>query len=140
MSTNARIGKGTTLSYGDSGSDSTFTALAEVVDMPMPEISTPPKVDATHYESGEYKDYVSPGFKDVGDMEIEINYEASQTETLIGLVGQVKYWMVTLPDTATFIFPGFVSKLGGSIPKENVIKQKITLAITGAIAYNAPTP
>lgn len=139
MATNAIIGRGTTISYGDSGSDTSFTALAEVVDCPLPEISTPSKVPATHYLSGDFMDYVSPGFKDVGDIELELNYEASQTATLIDLVGVEKWWLITLPDGATYLFPGYISKLGGTNPKDNVIKQKVGLAIIGEITFTAGT-
>src|SRR5437870_4966281 len=104
---NAMIGLTTTLGYRDVGSSDTFTTLGEVIKITLPHQTTS-KVEVTHYLSdGGRREYI-PGLLDSGDMEVELNYYASQENEVRGLFGGTYEWQATYPDAATDTFEAFI--------------------------------
>lgn len=132
--TSGLIGKGTTLGYSAT-SGGTYTLLAEVLNVSVPEINVA-HVEATHYTSpNNFIDKKSIVWQDVNDLNIEVNYTANDTPTLYSLVGTDKYWKITLSDSHTFTFPGFLSKLGAAIPNKDMVKTSLGVTVTGQIVY-----
>jgi hypothetical protein len=130
----ASIGKGTTLGYSAIPATS-YTSVGEVTNVSIPEI-TMAKVDVTHYGSSA-KAYAPSGWADYGDVEVEITYAKAQCATLESLIGTEKTWKVTLSDSSYWVFTGFIGKLGGATPIDNVVTTTLTITITGLPDFTA---
>lgn len=125
----AIIGKGTTLGYSVVDADS-YTTIAELFSVGIPDTEVD-EVEVTHYASdNDFKEFVA-GWEDGGEVEFELNYEKDEADALIALRGAPMDWKITLPDTSTWIFPGFIKKLGGEIPNQDKVTTKATIRITG---------
>lgn len=129
-------GKGTKLS-NSSTQAGTYTFIAEVRNVAMPELSVP-SVDATNYESpSSFSEKKPTGWQDVADVAFEMTYTKTQTTAIYALSGVAQWWKITLSDASVFAFPGFLSKLGGSIPNKDMITQSGSITVTGPVTFTA---
>lgn len=125
--TAAQIGKGVLLSYADAAGGTNWASLGELLEVKPPKSSIE-KVEATNSESPDNtKEFLSSGWIENDDLEAKLNYLKAQTTTLYGLLGVSKDYKVTLPDSSTFVFTGFLSGLGHATPIKDVITQDITV-------------
>ena len=132
------IGKGTTIGYKDVGGSGTATLLAKVQDCSQPEV-TIGNVDKTHYTSpNNFVEKESIVWRDVSDLGLTLVYTKAQTTTLYTLAGVEKEWTITLYDASTYVFNGFIAKLGGgSFPNKDTVKQPLTITVTGPVVFTA---
>lgn len=134
----SQVGNKTTVNYCAVGPSGSYTKLAHAVDATIPEISMG-KIEATEYDSPEdHLAYVPGEWIDSGDVELELNYEAANAETVYNQFGIDQYWKILLKDGSYWRFPGFLSKLGGAIPSKGIVTQKATIAATGKINFVKP--
>jgi hypothetical protein len=132
----AITGKGATLGYSATSGGS-YTLLSEVVDCNIPEI-TFPGVEKTHYTSDNSRIEKTPtGWGELGDNSVQLNYVKAQTTTLYTLVGQLKWWKLTLSDGSTYVWNGWISKLGHPVPNKDRILQTGAFTNTGDITFTA---
>jgi hypothetical protein len=135
MSTTASIiGATTTLGYGAVSMTPTYTLLGEVKDVKAP----PVKIDtyeATHYNSPNmWKEYLI-GWKDGGEVPVECNYLHASATALIALFGVAQAWQITLPDTHTWSFNGYINGYDGDIPNKGVCDLKLKIKVTSQPVY-----
>jgi hypothetical protein len=131
--TTATIGYGATVSYSDTENGS-YTPIAEILDLALPEL-TQDSVDATHMESPDNYMEKIPALKDPGEYTFSFNFNNDQYETVFGMVGTAKWWMIQSPGGDAWIFPGFISGLGGEMPVNDRIVAEVTLTVSGAIDF-----
>lgn len=141
--TDATIGLGTILAYGDGGSPETFRTLAEVTDLTGPGMSreTP---DATHMLSPDgYREFLG-GLKDGGELTVECNHlpnDASQDSSTGVLAlfesGDKRTWRITFPTTPTVIWEmdAVVSAFEPSFPLDDKLGLSVTLKVSGKPAF-----
>ena len=129
--TNARIGKGTTLGMGATVATGTptYTTVSEVFELPFPELENA-DVEATHYGSPNGLEEFLMGWATAQDMEIQLNYVATQYAALLAARGTEKAFKITLPDGATLVFDANVKKVGGAIPNKDRITNTVTIKPT----------
>jgi hypothetical protein len=126
MSTVAQIGMGTSLAYSAVPA-TTYTTLANITDITMPDPSAP-DVKVTNYGTTGAHDFIA-GFVDGGTIEVEKEYLPADAITLQGMLRTRKTWKVSLPDVSNFIFEGYINKISGAIPMEDKVTQKFTIKI-----------
>ena len=130
--TDATIGLGTTLAYGDGGSPEVFTTVAEVVSISGPGMSRE-LPDATHLGSPNgYREFIG-GLRDGGEVTLELNWlpgNATHDQDNAG-----RNWRITLPTTpaATVTFTGVVSAFEPDIPVDDKMSLSVTIKVSGAV-------
>lgn len=138
--TSATPAYGTLLKMGDGGSPTeTFTTIAEVGDLEVPEITLETE-DATSQDSGGWEEAVATILSG-GEPSFEINWipsSATHDETtglLYSILNRVKKnWKIVLPNTAkTFSFAAYVTGFKGIEPVKGKLKAEIKLKISGAV-------
>lgn len=124
-------GFGTTLSGASVGTIANITN----VEIPGMEVNN---IDISTMGSPDgWKEFVA-GMKDAGEITLGLLYEASQHDTIqSALGGAPEDWTITLPDTSTFVCPGYISRLGITIPMDDGITQDATIKLTGKPSFTA---
>lgn len=139
--TDATIGLGTTLAYGNGATPEVFTTVAEVINISGPNMSRE-LPDATHLGSPNgYREFIG-GLKDGGEVTLECNWipgNATQDQST-GLLsifdsGATKNWKVTLPTTptVTMTFAGVVSAFEPDIPVDDKLGLSVTIKVSGKV-------
>lgn len=137
----ARSGYGTLLKRGDGGAPQTFTTIYGARSITLNGMQTD-KVETTTHSSagaGAFREYMVT-LIDPGTLEFEINYDpADVTHIAIKndwLNRTTRDWQIVLPNNIeTISCTGYV--LGGPIefPTDDVITQKLTIQLTGALSF-----
>jgi hypothetical protein len=136
--TQAIIGASTTLGYGSTLGGS-YTSYGEVVDVKQPGGQVG-KVEATHYTSPNFeKEWLSQKWKERDDVGLKLNYFKSQQTLLESHLGLQQFFKITLPDGSTWVFPGFMAKIGGEIPNQGKVECEASITVTGAPTFTAAT-
>jgi hypothetical protein len=147
MATEVETGLGSTFKLADSGG--TLTLIGEPTSIPIPTGSTD-LIDASHYASVDYKDFISSPLKDGEEADIEMNWvPGSATDTLLRQsVGETRDFEIVVPagqgttSDGTYKFEGTV--LVRQYQRENPFDDKRTGTLTvkwvGAVTetYTAP--
>src|SRR5687767_13119247 len=125
------IGKGTTLGFS-AVPPTTYTPIGtQVVDVNKPGM-TWDDVETTHYTTtGGIKSFIA-GWAEGDVVNVEVNHVAADETVILGLGGLAKTFKITLPDTSSYVFPGYVNQVGGSVPNKDVVKTTLSIKITGA--------
>lgn len=132
--TAAIVGAGSSLT-NSSTSGGTYTAVAEVTDVKIPE-SMVAKVEATNYASpSNAKEFVLIPWREHSDIEVELNFTKAMVTTIYGLELVESWWKVVLPDGSLWNFPGFIGKFGGETPNQGKVSMKASITVTGAVTY-----
>lgn len=139
---NAIAGYGTLLKRGDGGAPEVFSLVGEVKSIAGPQISVKEADVTTHSSAalGAFMEFIAT-LIDPGTVDFEINYVPSDV-THQGIrndmLGRVKRnWKLQLPgNIETISFSAFVQKGPYDFPTADVIKQKVSLRITGAPVWS----
>lgn len=135
MSTTATLGFASKLFASADGT--TYTAIAQTLDLKSPEPDTA-KVKITNNDSpGNTQEYVA-GLIDPGDSEFETIATPAQMAILYGYFTSRAnmYWKETYPDGSGWKWIGFVSKIGEETKTENeAIHAKVSIANTGVALF-----
>lgn len=124
--TNARTGKGTTLSYCATANGS-FIPVVELKSVGLPE-KLAPTTGATHYGS-DNEEKITTGYQDVSDVPFTYAYTDEEFAVVDALVGVEKYFLVNTPQGGEFLFLGTITAHGGGdIPMKEAmpVSGKIT--------------
>ena len=132
MSASASIGKGTTL--GTSPDNTTYTPIAELQDCNFPEVDCD-DVEVTDYGSSQV--VFIPGWDAGQDMSFATFYTKVVYAALIALRRTTKYYKITLPDTSSVMWQGYMKKVGGPIPLKGAIINNSTVKVNSAITFTA---
>ena len=131
---NAISGVGTSFKRGDGTSNEGFVALAEVNTITGPGMSRE-TIDVTSLDStGGYREYIG-GFRDGGDVSLNMNYTVAGYSTMLAdfqAAGTTNYQIVFV-DGTTIEFAAFVSDLPLGIPPDDKVTMDVTLKVTGQV-------
>lgn len=130
MSTNAKIGYGTTLSRGGN-------VIAEITSITPPNLSAD-SIDVTTMDSANgYKEFIQ-GLRDGGECSLEGKFYPGDTNGQIGLLtdfnaGTLQTFVITFPTSmgATWTFTGIVTGFEGDIPMDDAVGFAATIKISG---------
>lgn len=132
----AQLGAGTTLGYAAFPTPSGYTTCLEVSKVGIPKV-TYDEVKVTHYLSANNLHEFIAGWGNGNEVQVEANYVKAEMTSLTAIQGVLKTWKITLPDTSTWIFGGFVKEVDGEIPNEDKIMTKFTIKVTGKPTFTA---
>ena len=135
MTTNAKLGAGSSLKLGDGASPETFTLIAEVL-RTGPIGQTVPEVDVTHLSSTA-KEYIG-GLPDGEQVEFELNFIAGNTQhhALRDGVGTVKNVKMEFADESEASFSVLIlGFMRGETTPEGQLTASVQTRITGDITW-----
>lgn len=100
----------------------------------------------THDSSGGYREFIAAKIREAGEVAIEGNFLATDTDGQIGLkndleAGTVQNFVITFPEGTSWTFTAVVSKFSISSPLEKQMGFSATLKIAGkpSLAINVST-
>jgi hypothetical protein len=144
MPSDATPGYGASIGYtdlvvGGDYSGSSYTALAQVGDVPMPE-SDVEEVEISNQDSptgasGLPVAEFLPTWITPGEIELELVYTKAQFATLNGLNGVSKHWKVTLSDGSSGEFNGWVKKPQVTSELKGKVIAKTSIRATGEVGF-----
>ncbi|KQN37007.1 phage tail protein [Sphingomonas sp. Leaf407] len=113
---------------------SVFTALAEVAELTLPELSRD-AVDFTHMTSPDAHREFKPGLSDAGEAGIVYNLipgvaDDAVIRTHLG-TRAVEAWRIVFPNGAKLDFRGFATAHGGAVPMEDKMTGTATFKVSG---------
>ncbi len=124
------IGFGCTFGVGNGAGPEVFTAFAELADVNPPEI-TGDDEEVTHHTSPDgYKEFI-PGLVDGGEVNVQLNYRKADVATVLALFRVKKNYQIVLPDGSTWVFNGYLKKLGKKTPLKSKMLQDMTFKVNG---------
>lgn len=102
------------------------------------------QIDTTALDtSGGYRTFIG-GFRDGGEMTLELNYDSSEDshkEAATGLKryfneGENESWTLTLSDSSAFTFDAAVTGIDGpNHGVDEVVTMSVTLKVSGAVTF-----
>lgn len=128
---------------GDILATGTFSLLSGIYDI-TPNAIVVRQVETTHLDSD--ADRSQPGTPNYGEVSAELKYTAATTSLINAMVDSksVQFWQLTVDDFASTdsaeAFLAYVANwtpLGQSAKKDEVLKGKLTLKITGKAKFAA---
>lgn len=133
------VGVGAELRVGDGASVEVFASIGECISIGGPTMDSE-EVDFTHLGSTSgYREKLQ-GFKDAGQIDVNMNWVATDFDALLVLYnsGDVMNWELELPDddSSTYEFQGWVKTCPMDVP-EGRVTNKVTIRLTGAFAKQA---
>lgn len=114
-------GRNTKLGYCDTV-DGTYTLLGKVNRVTPPRTSVE-IIDCTHMDSADDFKEKEPGWRDAGDIDVEVQFDKTETAAVYALEGVTKFWKITFSDGSAWVAKGFISDFGN----ETDIKDKVLL-------------
>lgn len=135
MTTQAALGIGTLLQYGDNAaSPESFTTLSEVKDISVS--AAREFLDVTNQDSpNQSREYIG-GLTDVDEFTVECNLTNSAAQLAAIAMqesGEVRTWQIVHSSTRTLRFEAIVSGYAYGFPVEGAKTLSLTFRITGGI-------
>ena len=143
MTTQARIGHGTTLALSAAGSVvAPYTSLGEVTSISPPPM-TRDIIDATHMESVDgWREFIA-GLKDGGEMSVDLNFVpgSATTATLVAMQTEIvpRRARLTFPDGTDWGFNLFCTGMSPAVPVDDKMTATATFKITGEPDFADPS-
>lgn len=131
--TSGIIGKGTTLGYSATSGGS-YTSILELTEVDPPDPSLM-KVDFTNSQSTNVEN--QPGFSDPGESGFGGNFIKTEYAALDALRGTAKYWKITLRDSSTIVWAGWLDKCAPTVDIKGKVGAKITIVNTLGSTFTA---
>lgn len=133
----AILGNGTELGHATTQMGSP-TYLQNLFTTTTPEVKTE-QVKTSHYGTAvAFHTYIT-GWKEGGEVTFEANYDKTEYAILDALQGQARWWTIRLPDSSTFVFPGFLDTCSITLPNEDKATQKGSIKVTGLPVFTSGT-
>jgi hypothetical protein len=124
----ANIGKGSVLAYTDI-SPGAYTTVTGMINSNFPTL-TISKHDVT--TSADTSRQRIQGWKDADDPSFTLLYDKTNYNTIQGLLGTSKTWRITLPDSSTAVFTGFISSIGMPVIHDDALVYTISISLLAA--------
>jgi hypothetical protein len=144
MPSEATPGYGASIKYTDiiAGGDysgASYTSLAQVMDVPLPELDID-EVEISNQDSpigasGRPVSEFMPTWANPGEIELELLYTKDAFNTLNGLNGVTKHWEVELADGSTAEFDGWIKKPSVTSELKGKVNAKTSIRATGEVAF-----
>ena len=136
----AIAGVGAQFLLGDGTSSEGFDALAEVNSITGPSMSRE-QIDVTSLDSTDgYREFIG-GFRDAGEITLNMNFTRDNYVTLMGEFedDDSRNMQIVFPDTdaTTLDFAGVVTDLPITIPTDDKITVDVTIKITGPVSLSS---
>lgn len=124
-------GHGTTLEGESAGSIGEITRIAiGGLEASEIEVTTMDSTDA-------WREFIA-GLLDAGELEIDLRYEKSNFDTILGLLGGSNdTWTITIPDDSTFVCDGFFKTLGNEMPVDGGVEGSASIRLSGKPVFSA---
>lgn len=141
---NAFAGVGAKFYRGDSSSNETFTAIAEINSISGPNKSRD-TIDVTTLDStGGYREFIG-GFRDGGEITLNMNFTRDSWDELnVDFeAATLRNYRIEFPDGTNgalktdFTFAGLVSGLSMDTPPDDKVTSVVTIKISGAITLSS---
>jgi len=127
---NARIGSGATFA------GVLLAVIAEVLKFSGPN-PTVDDVEVSNMDSVDnWKEFI-PGFKDGGELTLDLNYLKAQITNLYAALAVADTFTLTLPDASTFVFGGYLKTINQETPHAEKITANATFKVSGEPVYTA---
>ena len=132
--------KGSLIKLGNSASPTSYATIGQVRSISGP-TAKPHIVDITTHDTAGFWRKKLAVLNDAGDVTFEVNFDAADTThafatglwSLMVALTKRGYEIVLAGAAGTILFAAYVGDHSFSIPVDNVLSAKITLAITDAI-------
>jgi hypothetical protein len=113
----------------------TWTPFAKVLEVHPPKIKAD-DIDTSHMESEEEFKEFDPGWAEGGDVEIKIQFEKVQNETIYGLFRQPKGYRMVFndapqPSGSKWKFSGYINGFANEVDRAGIVTADVTVKITG---------
>lgn len=125
------LGKGTTIGHA-SAQAGPFTAFAKVMGVKPPPTKVG-KAETTCFDDA--AEQFIPAFISAGEGEFKLLYQTATTTTAYALVGVLTWFQITLPDTHTWTFQGFIDDYAPDVPLKEGIVENVKITVTGQPVY-----
>lgn len=130
MTTAARIGKGTTFT------GLLLAAIAEVLKISGPNQSAD-DVDASSMDSADsFKEFI-PGFRDGGELNLELNYLKANVASFYAALAVADTFTLTFPCGSTWVFSGYLKSINQETPFDAKMTMSGTFKITGKPVFTS---
>lgn len=128
------LGKGTTIGYASS-QGGPFTAFVKIrgrapIKPPATKVG---KAETTSFDDTS-EQYI-PGWISASDASFVFLYQNSSTSVAFPQLGTVQWFQVTLPDTHTWTFQGFISEYDPEVPMKEEVYESLKITVTGKPIY-----
>lgn len=142
MTTNARLGYGTTIELADGSSPEAYVTLGEVTNATPPG-DTVDQIDATHMQSPNRRREFIAGLIDGGEGSFDMNYDpGSVTDDLINawlVSGEQRNLRLTYPNLVTETFPATPSSYTRTAPVDDKMTATLTVKKAGDTTWGVTT-
>jgi hypothetical protein len=129
-------GIGTRLFRSVDGTIDSYVQLTGIMNLTVPEM-TRGATDITPLDTQDNTKKYEAGIADVGEAEFDLIYDqASSVQATLTAdydSGDTVFYKILYPDSSIQLFPGFTTKLGREIPKEESILRKLGLKAAGKV-------
>lgn len=94
------------------------------------------EIDATHYQSEIYREYIAPDLSDPGEMTVKISMDPTDIPEIGGASQTL---VITFPDRGTahadavWTVPAFVKSVESDAPLEEIMTYTLTFKLAGAV-------
>lgn len=131
--------QGTLLARSADVNPPVFTTIAELRDMTAPPLTRNPIETTSH---NEVEESFVVGIRRKGEMSVQIGWVPSNS-THDESTGLIKAWkdgsrdiyQITFPDGAKWLFSGFVTNVGPSMPVDDGLVADVTIRPTGVMDF-----
>lgn len=137
MTTQAKLGYGSSFKTGDGGSPETFTAWGEITSI-TPPARARDSVDASHELSpSAHREFIA-GLVDAGEVTVEMNFVPGGA-TFLAICAEydlsgssaVKNRQIVFPDGSILAFAAFVTGDAPELPLDDKMSISVTLKVSG---------
>ena len=113
-----------------------FAAITEIT----PPSVTADDIEVSHMQTPEqFKDF-DPGWAESSEVELQIQYDKEQNETVYGLFRLKRGYRMTFVDGAKWLFVGFISEFGNEVDREGIITANVKVKVTGKPEFQKAPP
>jgi len=122
--------------YGTTFAGAALSTVVEVTKLSGPSVEAD-DIELTHMASPNgYKEFIA-GLVNGGAMNLELNYTKAQSTSLLAAVGTNDTFTMTLPDSSTWVFTGYVKSLGQETPMSDKVSNTAAIKISGKPVFTA---
>lgn len=126
-------GHSTTFEYGNAATytaSTTWTPLAGVVSVTPPTIESD-DIDISTMSSADQFKETDGGWSDGGELEVQVQFEDDQAETVYGLFNQNKGFRITFSNGASWKCNGRIKSYGDEVEREGLVTTTIKVKVSG---------
>lgn len=122
--------------YGSTIAGSALSTVVEVTKIGGPNLKAD-SIELTHMTSdNRFREYIS-GLLEGGEVSLELNYTKAQCAAIATALGTTDTFTLTLSDSSTWVFTGFINALGQETPHDGKISNTAGIQVSGKPVFTA---